>query len=40
MALVAKIVEIHKAKMKIESDGKTGTVVSIIFHQQEEKGDE
>lgn len=35
MALVAKIVEIHKAEMKIESDGKTGTAVSIVFHSQE-----
>lgn len=40
MALVAKIVEIHKAKMKIESDGKTGTMVSIVFHLQEETVDE
>jgi signal transduction histidine kinase len=31
MALVSKIVEIHKAKMKIESDGKTGTEIHISF---------
>ena len=40
MALVSKIAEIHKAKMKIESDGKTGTAISIIFNQQEEKKNE
>ena len=31
LALVLKIVEIHGAKMKIESDGNTGTTVSISF---------
>lgn len=31
LALVLKIVEIHGAKMKIESDGSTGTTVSISF---------
>lgn len=36
MALVSKIVEIHNAKMKIESDGKMGTEVSILFPLQEE----
>jgi len=36
MALVSKIVEIHNAKMKIESDGKMGTEVSILFLLQEE----
>lgn len=40
MALVSKIVKIHKAKMKIESDGKTGTEVSIIFRSQEGSKDE
>lgn len=40
MALVSKIVEIHKAKMKIESDGKSGTVVSIVFRLQEESENE
>lgn len=40
MALVSKIVELHKAKMKIESDGKTGTEVSIVFCMQEEITDE
>lgn len=35
MALVSKIVELHKAKIKIESDGKTGTVVSISFRLEE-----
>lgn len=34
LALVSKIVEIHKAGMEIESDGKTGTVVSIAFRLQ------
>lgn len=40
MALVAKITDIHKAKLEIESDGKSGTVVSIVFRQQEESVDE
>lgn len=40
MALVSKIVEIHKAKMKIESDGKTETVVSIVLRMQEGTVDE
>ncbi len=31
MALVSKIVRIHRAEMEIESDGKMGTVVSIGF---------
>jgi signal transduction histidine kinase len=31
MALVSKIVEIHKATMKIESDEKTGTEIHIAF---------
>lgn len=31
MALVAKIAAIHRAKMKIESDGKSGTVLSFTF---------
>jgi hypothetical protein len=31
MALVSKIVEIHRATMKIESDGKTGTEILIAF---------
>lgn len=31
MALVAKIAAIHHAKMKIESDGKSGTVLSFTF---------
>lgn len=35
LALVSKIVEIHKAKMKIESDGKSGTIVKIKFHLSE-----
>lgn len=35
MALVSKIVEIHGAEMKIESDGKTGTSVGIVFQVQE-----
>lgn len=40
MALVARIVELHRAKMKIESDGKTGTRVRIVFASGEENGDE
>lgn len=36
MALVSMIVEIHRAKMRIESDGMTGTVVHIAFQMQEE----
>lgn len=40
MALVSKIVEIHGAKMKIESDGKSGTTISMIFRMQEESRDE
>ena len=40
MALVAKIVEIHRAKMKIESDGRTGTEINIAFRLQEGKLDE
>ena len=35
MALVSKIVEIHGGKMKIVSDGKTGTTVSILFQREE-----
>lgn len=34
MALVAKIVEIHKAEMKIESDGKSGTTIYLLFPAQ------
>lgn len=37
MALVSKIVEIHRAKMEIGSDGKTGTTVNIEFWIQEGK---
>ena len=40
MALVSKIVEIHKAKMKIESDRKSGTVVNLMFHLEEGYEDE
>lgn len=35
LALVSKIVEIHKARIKIDSDGAAGTVVSIVFGLQE-----
>lgn len=35
MALVSKIAKIHEAKMKIESDGKTGTAVTLEFYQTE-----
>lgn len=31
MALVSRIVEIHGARMQIESDGRTGTVIRILF---------
>lgn len=31
LALAAKIAEIHKAKLEIDSDGQTGTQVSIVF---------
>lgn len=40
MTLVSKIVDLHGAKMKIESDGKTGTVVYIVFRRQEERLDD
>ena len=40
MALVSKIVKIHGAEMEIESDGKTGTIISIVFPLQEENRDE
>lgn len=35
MALVAKIVQIHGARLEIESDGKTGTAVCVAFGLQE-----
>ncbi len=37
MALVAKVVEIHGAEMRIESDGKTGTRIYLNFVEGEEK---
>lgn len=40
MALVSKIIEVHGAKLEIESDGKTRTVISVIFRLQEGTGDE
>lgn len=40
MALVSKIVRIHKAEMEIESDGKMGTVISIGFPLHEGGADE
>lgn len=40
MALVSKIVKIHRAEMAIESDGKTGTAVSIGFPLYEGGADE
>lgn len=40
LALVSKIVEIHGATLEIESDGKAGTVIRIIFCAQEEYADE
>ena len=36
MALVAKVIEIHGAKMKIDSDGKTGTRIYLSFVQKGE----
>lgn len=33
LALVAKIVEIHNARIKISSDGTTGTVINIVLWQ-------
>ncbi len=40
MALVSKIIEVHGAKLEIESDGKTGTVISVTFRLPEGTGDE
>lgn len=40
MALVSKIVRIHRAEMEIESDGKMGTVISIGFPLHEGGADE
>ena len=40
MALVSKIVEIHGAKMIIESDGKTGTAVSVVFRLEKGESNE
>jgi signal transduction histidine kinase len=40
MALVSKIVKIHRAEMAIESDGKTGTAISIGFPLYEGGADE
>lgn len=34
MALAAKIVQIHRAKLLIESDGKTGTSVCVVFYTE------
>lgn len=36
MALVSKVVDIHGARMKIESDGKTGTKITLSFMQKGE----
>ncbi len=36
MFLVSKIAKIHRAKMEIESDGKTGTAVCLKFYQMQE----
>lgn len=35
MALVSKIIKIHNAKMNIESDGKNGTEIELIFKSSE-----
>lgn len=39
MALVAKIIEIHRAKMQIQSDSKSGTTISLTFKEVEGKAD-
>ena len=36
MALVSKVIDIHGARMKIESDGKTGTKITLSFMQKGE----
>lgn len=36
MALVSKVIELHGARMKIESDGKTGTKITLSFMQKGE----
>lgn len=40
MTLVAKISELHKADMKITSDGKAGTEITFTFDSREEGADE
>ena len=40
MALVAKIAELHKARLRIKSDGRTGTSVSVKFGLPEGGGNE
>ena len=36
MALVSKVIDIHGGRMKIESDGKTGTKITLSFMQKGE----
>lgn len=36
MALVSKVIDIHRARMKIDSDGKTGTRINLSFAQKGE----
>ena len=40
MALVAKIAGLHKAELKIDSDGMTGTKVTLVFEKSRENGNE
>ena len=35
MALVARIAQIHRARLKVESDGRSGTTVRITFNLPE-----
>ena len=36
LALVSKVIDIHGARMKIDSDGKTGTRINLCFVQKGE----
>ena len=40
MALVARIAQIHRARLKVESDGRSGTTVRITFNLPEGGRDE
>ncbi len=39
MALVSKVIDLHGARMKIGSDGKTGTKITLSFMQKGEKSE-